>query len=188
MLALPHPGHVGLALLAIGVLIGIAAALVAWRRLGPTFAGASGVQVASVVVALVFASVAAAAPYVAWRIVEDARSNSRMTRLEAEQVGGQVAHVDPQAIAKLGVLIPPHDSFAAVASSTVDDSTYTAFWEWAAYSLLPRVRVANASDAKWILSWGRDPRTLGVKVASVRKAVTDGGPAPHTYYLARVRR
>jgi hypothetical protein len=188
MLALPHPGHVGLALLAVGLLIGAAVASLAWRRIGPTLPREHGGRVVTVVVALTFASVAAAAPYVAWRIVEDTRSNSRLTRIEADEVGGQIAHVDPQAIAELGRLIPPHDSFAAVAPSSVDDSTYTAFWEWAAYALLPRVRVADVGDAGWILSWGEDPRRLGVHVAAVHRLVTDGGPAPHTYYLARVAR
>ena len=138
------------------------------------------------VVALVLASTVAAAPFVAWRIVEDVRYTSRLSGAEAERVGGESAHVDPQVIALLGREIPSHDTYAVVASPAVGGE-YTAFWEWAAYALLPRLQVTEPAHAQWILSWDRDPRTLGIPLSSVRTRVTAGGPSPHTYYLARVR-
>jgi hypothetical protein len=188
MLALPaHPGRVGQALLAVGLLIGAGLALAVWRRLRPALAESEAAVPVSVVVALVLASTVAAAPFVAWRIVEDTRSNSRLTRAEAERAGGESAHVDPQAVAALGNLIPRDDSYAVVASAAVGGE-YTAFWEWAAYALMPRAQLMEPAQAQWILSWDRDPRRLGVRVGAVRKLVTDGGPAPHTYYLARVVR
>lgn len=187
MLALPaHPGRVGTLLLALGLLAGAAVALIVWRRLGRSLAGAAAGTAVTVLVALVLASTVAAAPFVSWRIVEDARYTSRLSGAEAERVGGESAHVDPQVIALLGHLIPSHDTYAVVASAAVGGE-YTAFWEWAAYALLPRLQVTEPAHAQWILSWDRDPRTLGVALASVRTRVTDGGPSPHTYYLARVR-
>jgi hypothetical protein len=186
MLALPaHPGRVGLALLAIGLLIGSWLALVVWRRLRQALAGSDAAAPVTVAVALVLASTVAAAPFVAWRIVEDTCSNSRLTRAEAERAGGESAHVDPEAVAALGNLIPRNGSYAVIASDAVGGQ-YTAFWEWAAYALLPRRQVTQPAQAGWILSWDRDPRGLGVRVAAIRRLVTNGGPAPHTYYLARV--
>jgi hypothetical protein len=188
MLALPaHPGHVGALLLAVGLVIGAAVALVVWRRLRAALAGNDAAVAVSAVVALVLWSTVAAAPFVAWRIVEDTRSNSKLTRAEAERAGGESAHVDPEAVATLGNSIPRNGTYAVVASAAVGGE-YTAFWEWAAYALLPRLQVPKADSAQWILSWDRDPRGLGVRVGSVRRLVTDGGPAPHTYYLARVLR
>jgi hypothetical protein len=188
MLALPaHPGRVGLALLAVGLLIGAVVALLLWRRLRRALADSDAAAPVAVVVALVLASTVAAAPFVAWRIVEDTRSNSRLTRAEAERAGGESAHVDPEAVAALGRLIPRGDTYAVVGSKAVGGQV-TAFWQWAAYTLLPRTQVAEPAHAGWILSWDRDPRRLGVRVGSVRRLVTGGGPAPHVYYLARVLR
>ena len=187
MLALPHPGHVGLALLAVGVLVGVAVAFVAWRRLRPALADSEAAVPLTAVVVFVLVTTVAAAPFVSWRIVEDTRSNSALTRAEAEDVGAETAHLDPSAIAALGRLMPPRATYAVVASKTVGPQL-TAFWEWAAYALLPRTQVPRPADAGWILSWDRDPRSLGVHVATVHRLVTHGGPAPHTYYLARVAR
>jgi|SRR5581483_595466 len=187
MLALPHPGHVGQALLAIGVLIGLALAVVVWRRLRPALAPSEAAAAVTVVVAFLLATTVAAAPFVAWRIVEDTRSNSSLTRSEAEAVGAQTAHLDPEAVASLGRLMPRRSTYAVVASKAVG-SQLTAFWEWAGYALLPRTRVLHPASADWILSWDEDPRRVGVRIAAVHKLVTDGGPSPHTYYLARVRR
>lgn len=186
MLALPaHPGHVGLALLAVGLLIGAVLAIVVWRRLHPALAPSEAAGAVTAVVALVLASTVAAAPFVAWRIVEDTRSNSALTQAEAARAGAEDAKVDADAVAALGRLMPRHATYAVVASKAVG-SELTAFWEWAAYALLPRTQVVHPADAGWILSWDQDPRRLGVHVGSVHTLVTDGGPAPHTYYLARV--
>ena len=132
-------------------------------------------------------STVAAAPFVAWRIVQDTRYTSKLTRAEAERAGGESAHVDPQIIASLGERIPRHGTYAVVASPLVGGQI-TAFTQWAGYSLLPRTQAATPARAEWILSWDRDPRALGVRISSERKQVTTGGPSPHTYYLARVQR
>ena len=188
MLALPaHPGRVGMALLALGLLVGAAVAVLVWRRLRPALAGPEAATAVTVLVAFVLGSTVAAAPFVAWRIVQDVRYTSKLTRAEAERAGGESAHVDPQAIAALGRLIPRGGTYAVVASPAVG-GLVTAFTQWAGYTLLPRTQVATPTQAQWILSWDRDPRTLGLRLASVRKQVTAGGPSPHAYYLAHVRR
>jgi len=187
MLALPaHPGRTGALLLAVGLLIGAVVAVVVWRRLRRSLAGHEAATAVSVVVAFVLASTVAAAPFVAWRIVEDVRYTSGLTRAEAERAGGESAHVDPDVIAALGRLMPTDATYAVVASPVVGGQV-TAFSQWAGYALLPRTQVAMPAKAGWILSWDRDPRALGVPLRTVRTRVTDGGPAPHTYYLARVR-
>jgi hypothetical protein len=188
MLALPaHPGRVGIAFLALGLLLGLVVAVVVWLNVEPSLRRHRPCALAALAATLVLASAVAAAPFVAWRIVEDVRSTAALSRGEAEQVGGASAHVDPAAVAALGRRMAAHDTYAVVASEAVGDAR-TAFWEWAAYALLPRLQVSNPARATWILSWGRDPRDLGVALSSMRTLVTHGGPAPHVYYLARVRR
>lgn len=188
MLALPaHPGRVGSALLALGLLVGAGVAILVWRRLRPTLAGADAGTAVTALVAFVLGSTVAAGPFVAWRIVQDVRYTSKLTRAEAERAGGESAHVDPQVIEALGRRIPRGGTYAVVASPVVGGQI-TAFTQWAGYSLLPRTQVASPAQAQWILSWDRDPRALGVRIASLSKQVTDGGPSPHTYYLARVQR
>jgi len=188
MLALPaHPGHVGALLLALGLVVGAIVAVVVWRRLRPSLTGSEAATAATLMTALVLGSTVAAAPFVAWRIVQDFRFTSKLTRAEAERAGAESAHVDPQVIAALGRRMPRRATYAVIGSAAVVPS-FTAFWQWAGYSLLPRTQVSNPAQAQWILSWDRDPRTLGVRLGPVRRQVTSGGVSPHTYYLARVQR
>ncbi|HST16924.1 MAG TPA: hypothetical protein VLK36_04600 [Gaiellaceae bacterium] len=188
MLALPaHPGRIGALLLAVGLLLGAVVAVVVWRRLRRSLAGHEAATAVAALVAFVLASTVAAAPFVAWRIVEDARYTSALTRAEAERAGGESAHVDPEVIAALGRRMPADATYAVVASPVVGGQV-TAFSQWAGYALLPRTQVGEPARAEWILSWDRNPRSLGVPLRAVRTRVTAGGPAPHTYYLARVRR
>jgi hypothetical protein len=158
-----------------------------WRKVGPSPRRLDPGTIAALATTLVLCSAVAAAPFVAWRIVEDVRYTSHLSRSDAEWAGGASAHVDPAAVAALGRRMAPHDTYAVVASPAVGGER-TAFWEWAAYALLPRLQVSRPARAQWILSWGRDPRALGVTLSSVRRLVTRGGPAPHVYYLARVSR
>ena len=77
--------------LVLGILCALALAPLVWRR---TLAAMGGAVAVTAVVALLVVSTAAAAPFVAWRIVEDVRYTSRYTSPQAERIGGDMAGID----------------------------------------------------------------------------------------------
>ena len=73
----------------------------------------------SLLLAVSLLSTVAAAPFLAWRIVEDVRYTSRLTHPQAERIGGDMQHIDHRAIGRLRALIPPDATFYVTASQTV---------------------------------------------------------------------
>src|SRR4051794_39143075 len=109
MLGLPaHPGRVGALLLALGIVIALGLAPFVWRR---TLAAVGGAVVVAGVVALLVISTAAAAPFVAWRIVEDVHYTSRLTSPQAERIGGDMAGIDWHVYTWLRGRVPQHDTY-----------------------------------------------------------------------------
>jgi hypothetical protein len=175
MLGLPStPGPVGAVMLLLGVALGVAAAYLAWR--GPlqgwerataaTLAAAIAVTVGSV-------------PFTAWRIVEDLRFTTGLNEEEMEGAGPIHNSIQPYLLDDVVPLIPPDDTYAAVAGPEVgEELARTAFPYLALTRLFPRVAVARPADADWIVAWGQDPRSLGVDVRDVRVVRPAQGPFP----------
>jgi hypothetical protein len=190
MIALPsEPGVAGLAVLAGGLVLGAALGWRAWRRLRLLLLeqGRPG-RLAAVLLALTFAVSASTAPYYAWRIVQDLRYTTRLSRDVAERIGAFESFLDARAFDVLRERIPADDSFYVRAKENLELAPATfAFRAWALASLLPRRAVADPWRANWLVTLGIDPRTLGVPLASVRVIPTAYGERLPPLYLARVQ-
>jgi hypothetical protein len=127
---------------------------------------------------------------VVWRVVpafdwvdEQLDSTRGLTRLERELAPARAVDIDPRPIERAAELIPPDATFAILVGERypfthgISGQTLPA---WAAYRLLPRRRVVEASAAEWVISYRADltqhlvfpKRTfdlgLGVTLARVR--------------------
>ena len=177
----PSPGAVGAAMLLLGLVLGCAAAIVAWR--GPlhrweratavTLAAAIGVTVGSV-------------PFSSWRIVEDLRFTTGLNDEEMEGAGPIHNFIQPYLLDGVVPLIPVGDTYVAVAGPGVrEELARTAFPYLALTRLFPRVAARRPAEADWIVAWGEDPRDLGVDVRDVRVVRPAQGPFP-AVTIARV--
>lgn len=167
MIALPEdPGVGGAVVLALGLLLAAAAAPLFWRRLRFLLdpAGPAGPP-AAIVLAVAIVSAVGTAPFLSWRVVQDLRSTSQISRFNAERIGAYEGNLNAAAFDTAAVLIPPGDTYfvAAVGLGKGD------FAAWARTFLLPRIAVESPSDAEWILTLGVDPRSVGVVVDGVRQ-------------------
>lgn len=184
MLALPSgPGVFGTILLALGLALGAGLGFVAWRRLRALLgsAGAPGSS-AAVVLAVALASSAGAAPFVAWRIVQDLRYTTGISRENAERIGAFENSLDGGVFDRVAAEMP------ATATYYVADSGGPAsgdFRAWAQTVLLPRIAVSDPRRADWLLTFNRDPSTVGVAVTAVRRVPTSYGKH-QIVYLARI--
>src|SRR3954447_24274048 len=98
MLNLPaSPGHTGTALLALGVLVGLACGVLLWRELRGSAVSLEA-RLAAGALAVALGTTVAGAPFIAWRIYEDVRLNSRLTRAQAERIGGDAVGIDHRAV------------------------------------------------------------------------------------------
>jgi hypothetical protein len=184
MLGLPaHPGRVGELLLVLGILCALALAPLVWRR---TLAAMGGAVAGAAAVALLVVSTAAAAPFVAWRIVEDVRYTSRYTSPQAERIGGDMAGIDWHLYTRLRGRIPPHDTYY-VDLPPLPLLDQISIRYWSSYVLLPRIRVDDPREADWVLGWGKRPDVRGVRLGPVSRLDLPDGK-PRLYYLARVQR
>lgn len=188
MLNLPaSPGVAGAVLLALGLLAGCACGILLWRHLGVSGrAGDGRMAAATLVVAL--ASTVAAAPFVAWRIYEDTRVNSRYTRAQAERIGGDMVGIDHRAIDRAVRTIPPHDTYFVATAGDLRGSRGRDARGWAFTALLPRIQVDDARKADWIFAWDRDPGSVGVRVGAVTRFRLSTSRPPSRFALARVVR
>lgn len=184
MLGLPaHPGRTGELLLAVGIVAALTLAPLVWRH---TLAATSGAVVVAGLVALVIVSTTAAAPFVAWRIVEDVRYTSRLTRPQAERIGGDDAGIDWRAYTWLRMRLPPRATYA-LRLRPLDRVTRVSTLYWSGYVLLPRVRLADPREAQWVVGWGTRPEVPGVRLGPASRLELPGA-TPSTYYVARVLR
>lgn len=162
-----HPGAVGLAVLALGLVVGALYGLRARRRVSGAFVGQP--SVAWVVVLLVAVGIGTA-PFIAWRIVEDIRYTSSIDAWLVPRYGVSVYEVHPEIFDNAAARIPAGDTYYVISDPGLDRTSRAAFRQWALGYLLPRVAVADPGDAQWIL-------TLGVRPASI------GGPIERTWVL-----
>jgi len=180
MLGLPsRPGALGLALLALG----LAAAIVFGARFLREHARTPLVLACSVCAAATLGS----APFFVWRLVEDVRYTTSLNRSDYDGAGPIQAFLQPYLLDTVPALIPRGDTYmTAVGAGVPYDAARKAFPSLALQTLFPRISVASARDADWVVAWGVDPRS----VAPVRRVVV-ARPRSGAYpalLVARVRR
>jgi hypothetical protein len=165
MLGLPsRPDAVGAAMLVLGVVLGVTAALVVWR--GP-LRGWERLPAATLAIAL--GVTVAYVPFGAWRIVEDLRFTTGLNDEQVEGAGPIQTFIPPYVLDAVPALLPVGDTYVAVAGPRLpEEVARTAFPYLALTRLFPRTAVADPRRADWVIAWGRDPRSLGVPVEDVR--------------------
>jgi hypothetical protein len=139
----------------------------------------------TLVVVTMLAVGVAAVPYASWRIVEDIRYTSALDPWLAQNYGVSVYEVHPALYDRVRELVPDRDTYYLRASQTRDPASIQAFRQWALGALLPRVSVTDPWQAKWLLTLGVDPRTIGPPVDRVW-VVRQAGQGVPTAYLGRV--
>jgi len=182
MLGLPTGvGAVGAALLACGLAAAAALAAASWSRLRAGL----GSGAPALVAALALVSALGPAPFLAYRIVQDLRYTTAIPGRVAERMGAYEGFLDGAAFDLVVAAIPPGDTFYA---EFVKEQGGLNFLPWAQTALLPRIAVADPGEADWILTYGVDPRRVGVRVEDVREIPTSYGDRSPEMYLARVAR
>jgi hypothetical protein len=187
VLALPNEvGGVELVLLFAGALVGVAAAWAARGRLLDLLPAAPARPSVALVVAAALAAAVGAAPLTVWRVAHDIRYTSGISRPVAERIGAYENYLDGSVFDEIAAAIPPQDTYYVTAANSIEpDRARGAFRVWALTALLPRRAVARPGQARWLVTWGIDPRKLGVAVADVRRVREPGHGLPATW-LARV--
>ena len=181
MLGAPaSPGAVGWARIAIGLVVAVAALV--------RFRGALRRQAPSAAAALVtLIVIAAATPFVVWRVVEDLRYTTTLHGYDRAAAGPVQAFLPGYLLDGASRLIPPTATYTTVVSPSVPWAPARAgFGPLAMQSLFPRRSVADTRDADYLVAWGVQPRTVVPvqRVWTLRKAF---GRSP-TIYVARIRR
>ena len=182
MLGLPaSPGAVGAALLALGVVLGAAAAYLARRR---WFAGWEPAP--ALVLAAALGVTVASMPFSVWRMAEDMRFTTRLNDEQVEGAGPIQTFIPPYILDGVRPLIPRGDTYVTVTGPAVrEELARTAFRYLALTALFPRTAAEDAADADWVIAWGGDPRDAGVDVEDVRVVRPAEGQIP-AVVLARV--
>jgi hypothetical protein len=178
-------GATGLAVVALGLLLGTGAWLLA-RRWVAAGLGRDARDPVTLLLATTLAAGVAAVPLATWRIVEDIRYTSSLDSWLADNYGVSVYEVHPALYDELRRLIPPGDTYYLRAGRTQDPTSAGAFREWALGILLPRVAVESPDDADWLVTLGVDPRSVGPRVDRVW-VVHPAGQGVPAAYLGRVQ-
>jgi hypothetical protein len=162
MLGVPaSPDAVGYALLALGIAASGAVAAVLWRG------ERDRDRVRTLLAAGLLATVGAA-PFLAWRIVEDVRYTRRLDASTYDGAGPVQAFLQPYLLDRVPALIPRGATYAAVTGGAVPYPTAReAFPSLAHETLFPRISVSDPRRADYVVAWGVDPQS----VAPVRRVV-----------------
>jgi hypothetical protein len=179
MLGVPgSPGAVGWVLLLAGLLAAAAG--------GYRFRGRLPGEPIAAAAALSLLVTAGAAPFLAWRIVDDLRYTTRLTPYDRSVAGPVQAYLQPYLLDRVPSLIPLGDTYAtAVAPSVPYYAARKAFPALALQTLFPRIST-SPDRAQWIVSWGVRPSAI----APVGKVVV-ARPAGKLYpalYVGKVLR
>ena len=179
MLGVPgSPGAVGWALLVAGLLAAAASGYRFRTRLprDPVAAAA----------ALSLLVTAGAAPYLAWRIVDDLRYTTKLTPYDRSVAGPVQAYLQPYLLDRVPSLIPVDDTYATVVGPSVRFyAARKAFPALALQTLFPRIST-SPERADWIVSWGVQPGAFAPvsRVVIARRA----SKLYPTLYVGKVRR
>jgi hypothetical protein len=129
-----------------------------------------GIAAAVVAVAAVAATLLYA-PGAARSVWRDTRNGAATPRAEREVAPARVVGIlDPEAIVAAAHVIPADATYYVLVGTAAPQSSpnarfYVGFF--AASALLPRRAVAHPDDAQWVLSYGGDLSSLGVRYARV---------------------
>jgi hypothetical protein len=177
----PRPDAVGVAMLVLGVVLGVAAVIVSWR--GPL---RGWERLPAATLALALGVTVAYVPFGAWRIAEDLRFTTGLNDEEVEGAGPIQTFIPPYVLDRVAPLLPVGTTYATVTGPRVpEEVARTAFPYLALTRLFPRTAVADPRRADWVIAWGADPRSLGVPVEDVR-VVWPGQAGLPAVLLARV--
>ena len=181
MLALPsQPGLVGGALLVLGLVLAAVVGVAGWRSLRPGLQGSAAGPVAAVAT-VALASAFGAAPFLAWRVVQDVRYTSALGSAAVERIVPSTYGIDGAAFDFLEAAIPAGESFYV--RDAVEDQVFA---NYARATLLPRIAVDDPQRADWLVTRGVDPETLGARLENVRKLPPPPGSSAPSIYLAKV--
>lgn len=180
MLGTPDsPGLVGGALLVVGLVAAAVCGAIVWRRRG-------GSRVDAVLL-VCFALTLGAAPFLAWRVVEDLRLTTGLDDYTRSGAGPIQAYLQPYLLDRAARIVPPGATYATVTGDAVPyAAARKAFPALAFQALFPRVSIREPRRAEWIVAWGTDPRRLA-PVTRVIVARPASGPYP-AVRVAEVRR
>ena len=179
-----HPGPLGLAILALGLLVG---ALYAWRIRDRVRVAAGGSGSVSAIVLVLLTTTVGTAPFLGWRIVEDVRYTSQIDPWLSPRYGVSVFKVHPEIFDNAARRIPAGDTYYLAADPNLGRATKAAFREWALGYLLPRTAVSDPAQAGWILTLGVNPASVSPRVSRtwlMKESVNGLPPA----FLGRVDR
>jgi hypothetical protein len=176
------PGVAGVILLVLGLIAGVVCGVLLWRELRGSTTGLEA-RLAAAALAVAVGTTVAGAPFIAWRIFEDVRLNSRLTRAQAERIGGDSVGIDHRAIDQAARVIPSGDTYFVALPRDMEIRRLRNARRWALTALLPRIEVYDSRKADWVFAWGRDPRSAGVRVVRVVRLGPESG-----YALAQVAR
>jgi hypothetical protein len=171
VLALPNEvGGAEIALLVAGALLGLAAAWVVRRRLLALLPVAPARAPVALVAAAALATAVGLAPFTAWRVAQDIRYTSGISRPVAERIGAYENYLDGSAFDDIAAAVPPRATYYVTADEGIEpERARSAFSVWAYTALLPRRAVARPDEAGWLVTWGVHPSELGVPVDDVRR-------------------
>jgi len=170
---------VGGAFLVLGLILATTGAATLWHRRRP------GV-LDSVVLACAAVTVGAA-PFLAWRVVEDIRYTTGLDATMRDGAGPVQAFLAPYLLDPVPAIVPEGDTYAIAVGDGVPHATARkAFPALAQNVLFPRVSVADPRRAEWVVAWGIDPRSVAPvgRVVVARRAFATNPPV----LVARVRR
>ena len=134
------------------------------------------VSLPTLVATSLLASVVVTAPFTAWAVVKNTRTSRDLPAFAAGRFGPENEGVDTTVIDRAARLIPNRSTYAIVISPHANQAVAGVFDVWAGAELLPRVKVRDLREARWIISFGAPPRRLGVTVRSVRLIASHRSP------------
>ena len=180
-------GAVGAALLVVGLALGAAYGLRAFRRLTAAFAPAPRARSVAAVVPDAHARGVAAAPGLAWRVDEALRYSTALDPWLADRYGVSVSEIHPSLYDRaLELMGDDGSTFAVVEDEGVTHERRRAFELWALTTFLPRRAVVEPGDADWLLTLGVRPQDVGPPVEQTWELHPGNDDVPPAY-LARVR-
>jgi hypothetical protein len=175
MLGVPaSPGMLGWSLLALGIVVSVAFAVMRRRRLArlpPPVAAAW----------LCVVSTCAFLPFIAHRFQQDLRVTTGLHGYDRAAAGPVQSYLPGYLVDDARGLMPVDSTFATAVSHKVPwEAARAAFGSLAMETLFPRVSVAVPARADYVLTWGIRPATL-VKVSRTWLVRPGGGVYPAVY-------